>query len=200
MPKKKSLTLKDKIIDEAFRVIEERGVDQLSFREIARRLGVSHQAPYKHFASRDHILAAVVARCFESFASHLEERSSSEDPFEDLGQMGLAYLDFAKSHALQYRLMFNTRLPDGAEHPEMLAQAQHAFSLLREKLQTMDLRDPHHEIQDPTKHDALFIWSALHGMASLLQSDATATVGLDEDEKAIAVERLMRRMGLALEH
>ncbi len=199
MPSKATDDLKDGIVDEAFRVIEDKGVDQLSFREIARRLGVSHQAPYKHFPSRDHILAAVIARSFESFAEHLQARLGSDEPFEDLGHMGLAYLEFAKAHPLRYRLMFNTRLPDGNEHPEMLAQAQHAFSLLRERLESMDLRDPQHDIADPLKHDALFIWSALHGLASLMQSDATATIGLDEEEKEIAVERLMRRLGLALD-
>ena len=198
MPKKRTEDLKDRIVDEAFRVIEEKGVDQLSLRDIARRLGVSHQAPYKHFPSRDHILAAVIARCYESFAAHLQARPASNDPFEDLEHMGLAYLEFARAHPLKYRLMFNTRLPDGTEHPDMLAQAQHAFSLLRERLQTMDLRDPHHDIPDPVKHDALFIWSALHGLASLMQSDATATIGLDDAERALATERLMRRLGLAL--
>ncbi len=199
MPDKTKDDLKDRIVDEAFRVIEDKGVDQLSFREIARRLGVSHQAPYKHFPSRDHILAAVIARCFGSFAAHLQTRPDGDDPFEDLRHMGMAYLDFARAHPLRYRLMFNTRLPDGAAHPEMLAQAQHAFSLLRERLETMDLAELNHDIPDPAKHDAFFIWSALHGLASLMQSDATATIGLDEDARAIAVERLMRRVGLALE-
>ncbi|MDJ0626617.1 MAG: TetR/AcrR family transcriptional regulator [Rhodobacter sp.] len=199
MPSTTTDDLKDRIVDEAFHVIEEKGVDQLSFREIARRLGVSHQAPYKHFPSRDHILAAVIARCFQSFAVHLQARPNSADPFEDLGHMGLAYLEFARAHPLRYRLMFNSRLPDVSEHPEMLAQAQHAFSLLQERLETMDLADPHHDIADPVRHDALFIWSALHGLASLMQSDATATIELDDDEKAIAVERLMRRLGLALD-
>ncbi len=199
MPEKKKDDLKEKIVDEAFRVIEDKGVDQLSFREIARRLGVSHQAPYKHFSSRDHILAAVISRCFQSFAEYLKSRPSSADPFEDLGHMGLAYLEFAKAHPLRYRLMFNTRLPDVSEHPEMLAQAQHAFSLLKHRLETMDLADPHHEIADPVRHDALFIWSALHGLASLMQSDAMATIGLNEEDKTIAVERLMRRLGLSLD-
>jgi len=198
MPETKTEELKSRIVDEAFRVIEEKGVDQISFRDIARRLGVSHQAPYKHFPSRDHILAAVIARCFKSFAAHLQARPNSADPFEDLGQMGMAYLEFAEAYPLRYRLMFNTRLPDGQAHPDMLAQAQHAFTLLRTRLETMVLADPHHDIAEPAKHDALFIWSALHGVASLLQSDAAATIGLDEEEKAIAVERLMRRLGLAL--
>lgn len=199
MPPKKPVNLKDALIEEAFSIIEEKGVEHLSLRDVARRLGVSHQAPYKHFPSRDHILAAVVARCFSDFADYLEARPVSPEPFEDLGRMGLAYLEFARSNPLQYRLMFNTALPDGTEHRHMLDQAQYAFSILRDKLGTMQLRDPHHRISDPAKHDALFIWSALHGLASLMQSDVTSTIGLDESERAVAVERLMRRLSLALE-
>lgn len=199
MARKKPTNLKDALIDEAFSIIEERGVEHLSLREVARRLGVSHQAPYKHFPSRDHILAAVVARCFSDFAAHLEARSVSADPFEDLGQMGLAYLEFARSNPLQYRLMFNTALPVGAEHTQMLDRGQYAFSILRDRLGSMQLRDPHQPVSDPAKHDALFIWSALHGLASLMQSDVICTVGLDDAEQAVAVERLMRRLSMALE-
>lgn len=199
MARKKTINLKDALVDEAFSIIEEKGVEHLSLREVARRLGVSHQAPYKHFPSRDHILAAVVARCYSEFADHLQARPVSAEPFEDLGQMGLAYLEYARSNPLQYRLMFNTALPDGAEHTNMLDQAQFAFSILKDRLGTMQLRDPHHPISDPAKHDALFIWSALHGLASLMQSDVTGTVGLDEAEQAVAVERMMRRLSMALE-
>ena len=198
MPRKKPDDLKAAVVDEAFAVIADEGLDNLSLREIARRLGVSHQAPYKHFPSRDHILAAVVARCFARFAEALEDRPATEDPFADLGNMGLTYLDFAEREPLAYRLMFNTPLPDGAAHPDMLARARHAFELLHARLETLPLRDPEHAIADPNKHDALFIWSALHGLASLMQSDATKTVGLSDAEKTVAVERLMRRLGMAL--
>lgn len=198
MPRKKPDNLKDALVGEAFAIIEEKGVEHLSLRDVARRLGVSHQAPYKHFPSRDHILAAVVAKCFESFSEHLSSRPGSADPFEDLGQMGLAYLEFARTHPLKYRLMFNSPLPDCEKHKEMLDQAQNAFLLLSNRLSTMALRDPHHPICDPVKHDALFIWSALHGLASLMQSDVTGTIGLKEADKAVAVERMMRRLNLAL--
>lgn len=186
------------MIDEAFAIIEEKGVEQLSLRDVARRLGVSHQAPYKHFPSRDHILAALVARAFESFAAHLEARPVSDTAFDDLGQMGLAYLSFARAHPLKYRLMFNTPLPDGKDHPEMLARAQHAFALLRDRLNTMPLHDLAPPIDDPAKHDAFFIWSALHGLASLMQSDVIETLHLSAEEKTIVTEWMMRRMSLAL--
>lgn len=199
MPSKKPDDLKTAVVDEAFAVIADEGLEKLSLREIARRLGVSHQAPYKHFPSRDHILAAVVARCFARFAEALEDRPETRDPFADLGNMGLTYLDFAEREPLAYRLMFNSPLPDGAAHPDMLARAQYAFDLLHARLETLPLRDPEHPIADPIKHDAMFIWSALHGLASLMQSDATKTVGMTDAEKSIAVQRLMRRLSLALE-
>jgi AcrR family transcriptional regulator len=191
-------SLKDALIDEAFAVIEESGVEGLSLREVARRLGVSHQAPYKHFPSRDHILAAVVARCFEDFAAHLEARSVRSDPFEDLGEMGLAYLHYAQDNPLKYRLMFNSPLPNGVEHKEMLGQAQYGFSLLHDRLRSMTLRDPGGQIEAPEKHDALFILSTLHGFASLMQSDVLDTIGLAEAERKVALDRMMRRLSLAL--
>lgn len=199
MPKEKAESLKTAVVDAAFAVIAEEGLENLSLREIARRLNVSHQAPYRHFPSRDHILAAVVARCFTRFAEALENRPATDDKFVDLRNMGLAYLSFAEREPLAYRLMFNTPLPEGSAHPDMLSRAQYAFNLLRSRLETLHLRDPEHQIDDPLKHDAMFIWAALHGLASLMHSDATATVGLSPAEKAIAVERLMKRLGMSLE-
>lgn len=199
MADRDSRNLKDACVDEALGIIAERGLDGLSLREVARRLGVSHQAPYKHFPNRDHILAAVVARCFAEFSTALEARPPAEDPFEDLANMGLAYLAFARQHPLKYRLMFNTALPEPARHPEMLAEARAAFELLVRRLETVPLRDAGHPIADPVRHDAVFIWSALHGIASLMPSDAMATLGLSDAEKETAVTRLMRRLALALE-
>ena len=199
MAHKKPENLREALVDEAFAAIEDKGVENLSLRDIARRLGVSHQAPYKHFPSRDHILAAVVERCFAEFAAHLENRPRRSDPFEDLGEMGLAYLDYAQTRPLQYRLMFNSALPNHADHKTMLDQAQKAFSVLKDRLSDLQLRDPRHPIDDPVKHDALFIWSALHGLASLLQSDATCTIGIDETDRKVAIERLMRRLSLSLD-
>ncbi|WP_299744273.1 TetR/AcrR family transcriptional regulator [uncultured Tateyamaria sp.] len=190
--------LKERVVSEAFKVIAEAGVEALSLRAIAKRLGVSHQAPYKHFPSRDHILAEVVARSFETFSTHLEARPRSENGFEDLGFMGRAYLDFAMTHPLQYRLMFNTALPDIDDHPNMLAMSQRAFFILHERLQTIALSDPGGSIDQPAKHDAMFIWATLHGCCSILNSDVAKTLALTDQEKANTMDRMMRRLSMAL--
>lgn len=196
--------IKDACVDEAFRIIEAGGLEKLSLREVARRLGVSHQAPYKHFPSRDHILAAVVARCYGEFAAGLEARPRSDDAWADLAAMGEVYLAYARAHPLKYRLMFNTALPDPDVHKEMTAQAAHAFSILRDRLETMSLRPTGLERAAgggrgaSSAHDALFIWACLHGLASLMQSDAARALSLDDETRAAAMGQAMARLSLAL--
>ncbi len=180
---------------EALTVVERDGVEKLSLREVARRLGVSHQAPYKHFPSRDHILAEIVSRAYRRFAEHLEARPRSDDPHEDLHTMGVAYLEYALAHPLQYRLMFGTDLPDPAEHPRMMSDAKYAFSLLQDGIDAV-----HDATRGPgphasTTHDAMFIWSTLHGLAGTLQSQAIETIALTAEEREAAIPEVMERMG-----
>lgn len=163
--------LREACVQEALNIIEQAGLETLSLREVARRLGVSHQAPYKHFPSREHILAEVVRRAFDAFASYLDARPQHENPQANLAEMGQAYLEYARLHPLQYRLMFSTPLPDPHTHPEMMRSARHAFHLLAERVHAL------HPQSSQTPFDALFVWSTVHGLASILHSHAFETLG-----------------------
>ena len=136
MPPKKNKTfdLKEACVQAAREVIAEQGVEGLSMRDVARKLGISHQAPYRHFESRDHLLAEIMRRCFVDFADHLDHRAGSENTEEDLCSMGHAYLDYAQKKPLEYRLMFGTPWPEPAQHPELIENAVHAFDILRNNL------------------------------------------------------------------
>jgi AcrR family transcriptional regulator len=166
MPRKpKYDNLREACIEEAMRIIETDGIEKLSMREVARRLGVSHQAPYKHFESRDHIHAEILRRSFDDFARHLDARPKSDNPYADMAVMGQAYIQYAAENPLQYRLMFGTPMPDPAQHPDMMARAQHAFGLLRTGIARMG-----HPASD-TEMDALFVWATVHGLAGILQME-----------------------------
>ncbi len=193
-----TLDLKEACIAEATSIIEEQGVENLSLREVARRLGVSHQAPYKHFPSRDHILAEVLSRAYVDFAEYLEARPRSADPDLDLGAMGVAYLQYAKEHPLQYRLMFGTPLPAPAEHPDMLADARHAFSLLREGIRRLHRSLGIAGAAERNEHDALFVLSVLHGLTSLMQSDVAETFELADTAVDTAADEILKRVGVVL--
>lgn len=186
--------LREACVREALHIIGESGVESLSLREVARRLGVSHQAPYKHFPSRDHILAEVVRRAFANFAEFLEARPRGEDAAEDLGNMGRAYLQYAASHPLHYTLMFETRKPDPREHPAMMEQAKYAFELLTTGLRALPFRDP----AASPELDALFIWSCLHGLASILKGQELRTIGMQPDLVEQAAPFILGRIGAAL--
>lgn len=198
MERRSASTLKDDCVREALAIIEEEGVERLSLRDVARRLGVSHQAPYKHFPSRDHILAEIVRRAFEAFARHLDERPRSPDPYEDLGSMGRAYLDYARERPLSYRLMFGTPLPDPAEHPAMMESARHAFSLLRDCLLRIREVEGRPATAEAAELDALFVWSTMHGLSGILQSHTLPTLGLSSAVLGAATEHTLRRIGGAL--
>jgi AcrR family transcriptional regulator len=193
--KPKPEDLRKACVDEALAIIGESGLEHLSLREVARRLNVSHQAPYKHFRSRDHILAEVVSRAYSDFADHLDRRPRSTDPREDMANMGRAYLEYAQRYPLHYRLMFETPLPDSHEHPEMMLRAEHAFSLLKGAIARLPNRA---DDDTPLDLDALFVWSVMHGLAGILRGGALQVLGIPESTLESAVAIALWRIGVAL--
>ncbi|MBC8100639.1 MAG: TetR/AcrR family transcriptional regulator [Armatimonadetes bacterium] len=190
--------LREACLQEALAIIETAGVEGLSLREVARRLGISHQAPYKHFASRDHILAEIVRRAFDSFAHYLDTHQQNGDPHAELAAMGRAYFSYAQAHPLQYRLMFGTPLPDPAQHPDMMHSARHTFTLLQACIDRMSQTLGKPTSPENATLDALFVWAALHGLASILQTRALDTLALPDPVLKQAASHILLQIGAAL--
>ncbi len=194
--KKPAMELRDACIVAAHEVIEERGLENLSLREIARKLGVSHQAPYKHYPSREHLLAEVLRRCFERFATFLDARKRFEDPAQDLESLGLQYLRYAKDHPLEYRLMFSTTWPQAAGDAVSSADATRGYDILREVLTRM--HGGAEAKRELVELDALYIWSMVHGLAGVMNSQCMDLLGLKAKVIKRAVEHAMSRASLGL--
>ena len=190
--------LKDACIKVALTIVEERGVEALSLRDVARRLGVSHQAPYTHFPSRDHILAEMVARAFRAFANHLEARLPTASEHEDLAAIGRAYLGYALQNPLNYRLMFATPLPDPAAHPDMMRDARHAFAMLVDGIARIHAAEGRPADTDRAAQDAMFVWSVMHGLAGILNGPTINTLGVPAHVIAETPEAVLFRIGPAL--
>ena len=191
-----ALELKEACIQAAQEVIAEQGVEGLSMRDVARRLGVSHQAPYKHYESKDHLLAEVMRRCFAQFTAFLDARPRFDAPHEDLGSLGSQYLAYAMKHPLEYRLMFGTPWPAPAEYPSLVEDAQHAFNVLRSVLSRLHEKHPNkaHKVDV----DAMFIWSSLHGLASITQANVMKHLSIDDDVREHASQYVMGMVSIAL--
>ena len=189
------MNLRDACVDAAREVIAQEGIEHLSLRDVARRLGVSHQAPYRHFPTREHLLAEVMRRCYAQFAEHLQDRPSPSDPHADLHELGERYLDFALSHPLEYRLMFSTPWPQAAEQAELIADANQAFDTLRSVMARV------HGVKSPTQAvdlDALFVWSTMHGLAGILGANCTTHLTLSATVHKQAVAHVMSLIGRGL--
>lgn len=191
MPKRSEepVELKEACVQAAREFIAGHGIENLSLREVARRLGVSHQAPYRHYPSRDHLLAEVLRRCFQGFAASLDARERCDDPVADLEAMGRQYLSYAAQHPLEYHLMFGTPWPQAAEHPSLLKDARHAFDLLRGVLRRM--HGTHASKRTLIDLDALFIWSSMHGLTGIMQCQLTDQLELSPQVSDLAAQHVM---------
>lgn len=189
------LPLREACVQVAHALIAENGIENLSLRDVARRLGVSHQAPYKHYASRDHLLAEVIRRCFQRFAAALSGRERDRDATRDMRGLGRAYLLYALQNPLEYKLMFGTPWPDTATQPELLRDARASFGVLREALAGL-YRDA--LTRDELDLHAMFVWSSMHGLATILQSNVMQHLDVSETVLASAVEHAMDMVEAAL--
>lgn len=181
--------LREACVDEAFAIVGEKGVAGLSIREVARRLGVSHQAPYKHFPSSEHLLAEIVRRTYEMFTDFLNRRPRNGNPADDMYTLGQAYFEFARQHPVHYRLMFDTPMPNADLHPAMKQAGHDAFAVL---LGAMAGKQAHSRL------DALFVWAAVHGLATIQQTGALKDLGFTAAERQQAADHLLQRIGAAL--
>lgn len=189
--------LKDACVEIAQAVIAEYGVEKLSLRDVARRLNVSHQAPYKHYPSRDHLLAEVIRRCFRRFTLALNRRKRSEEPIEDMWALGASYLSFALQNPLEYRLMFGTPWPQVQVSTELIIDSQHSFNVLRQAMTPLYAGTG--AGVDVIDVDAMFVWSSMHGLATILQCQAMQNLDLKAEVMEKTTENVMQMINLALE-
>lgn len=133
----------------AGRTLEKRGIGALSLRDAARRAGVSHNAPYRHFRDREALLAALAAEGFAMLGERLRGKPAR--------QMGEAYVRFALEQPQRFRLMFGGVLPLN-NYPELrdAARSMHQW-----------LADAFTELPRPDTA-ASAAWSLVHGLAHLL--------------------------------
>ena len=144
--------LRAAVLAAAAKMIEKEGLAGLSLREAARRAGVSHNAPYRHFPDRDSQLAELAAEGFRRLGAELEAHSGRE--------MGEAYVRFALAQPERFRLMFGAQLRH-ERHPALREAAQQTYGALVSAFRKDGA------IADPEKAAAA-AWSLVHGLAHLL--------------------------------
>jgi AcrR family transcriptional regulator len=148
---------------EAERILVERGVAEVGLREVARALGVSHNAPYRHYANREALLADIAAGGFQRLAAMYAEAITPEDPVARVTAIGHMYLRFALAEPAVFRLMMGKDLAK-PQYVELKAAADGVFAIVRAELLAVG-------VPDPAIAETLALWSMVHGIAILLLDD-----------------------------
>jgi AcrR family transcriptional regulator len=157
--------LRRTVLDASLELIEDEGLSALSMREVARRAGVSHQAPYHHFQDREGILAAIATEGFERLHAAMKRATAkATDPVDRLNAIGAAYLTFAVRYSSHFKIMFRSELVAMDRYPELSSIAEAAFEFVASVIGEAAIR---RGAKDPLPY-VIAAWSLAHGAATLL--------------------------------
>ena len=167
--------LKEELISSACIICEANGHDHMSLRSIAKEANVSQTAPYRHFETKESLLAEVSKRGFEELTDRMKlaiSKGNIKSANDKFLEMGLAYLEFGLEKRKTYDLM-HSPIIDKVQFPELLNAAQGAFDELVQILK---------ELYPGISEDALGkkcikFWAMMHGLVGLLDMKIDPDVG-----------------------
>ncbi|MEO1678691.1 MAG: TetR/AcrR family transcriptional regulator [Pseudomonadota bacterium] len=158
--------LKPALIEAGLAELEEKGLEALSLRSIAARVGVSHTAPKNHFDGLKGLLTAVATRGFEMHAAEMRRGVEDQPPGQArLQAAGNGYVRFALNHPQLFKLMFSKSLRD-RDNPDLRRAAWGSYDVLRNVAHGLEW-DKADSPGGPWRTEWM-LWSMVHGYAMLL--------------------------------
>ena len=174
--------LRDDILKAAYNFVKENGYAAMSLRGIAEECNVSATAIYRHYETKEHLLADVVAEGFVEFNTSVEGKEE-----DDIFQRCENYLAFAFDNYNIYDLLFSQSVVEFLNFPKILEVADKAFESLLKSVKEHDK-----SLNDlSASNKAIHIWSFLHGMSSISKKMDVA-FNLPDSEMPIPVRSVKR--------
>ena len=160
--------LKNALIKAGMEIISKEGLAGLSLRKVASKAGVSHAAPYAHFADKQALIAAISTEGYHRLYDQLTAAVviNEGDPQRILVEAGWSYVQFALNDPQRFKVMFSGILEQEKDYPEFREMALKSFELLVTLVkgcQAAGLLAP-----DPADMVAVRLWSVVHGFILLL--------------------------------
>ena len=176
--------LHDALIRVALDALEDQGPATLSLRGLARTVGVSATAVYRHFGSKDELLAAIATEGFAGLSAEMNallRREPDADALRRLEILGEGYVRYAVAHPAHYRLMFGKRMLERDAYPALNKAAAHSYGMLEAAV--ADAVESGALPTMPVPMLSTLAWSLVHGLSSLnndgLLNDKTLPAGAE---------------------
>jgi AcrR family transcriptional regulator len=147
--------LRNGLLEAARAILEEESLAALTLRAVARRAGVSHAAPYRHFPNHEALLVELATEGFEELRESLAGAANMPGSDSDrIAHIGAAYMRFVAARPALARLMFGGQLPNRDQFPTLGLKADAIGTQIGDAL------------SDPAL--GLAVWSSVHGLAMLV--------------------------------
>lgn len=161
--------LRRELLRAAEQELQAKGLKAFSLRSVARRAGVSHNAPAHHFADVQGLLTGLAAVGFERLVMVQSEQMAmapDSDP-EQFMALGLGYIKFATQYPALFKLMYSSTIPDRKD-PVLAAAMRETLDGLRRI--SPATQSPKGDIAPEDFKSILAAWSMVHGFAELINS------------------------------
>ncbi|MDM7989919.1 TetR/AcrR family transcriptional regulator [Arthrobacter sp. zg-Y877] len=181
--------LRAALLEAAERSLRERGTEQLSLRDLAREVGVSHAAPRRHFPERQDLLDALAESGFRRLGERIRHAVANGDAdfASRLGHATAAFADFATENPALLQLMNATKhQPNKAE---VRLSAERAFEPLVDLIR--EGQDSHILQAGPYEKIGIILYATINGLATLINSGLVDAEQLDELTEA-AVQQFLK--------
>ncbi|WP_439817237.1 TetR/AcrR family transcriptional regulator [Zavarzinia sp. CC-PAN008] len=183
------------LVAAALEVIADRGLEDFTLRDIARRVGVAPSAPYRHFPDKDALLAAVAAECAERLGAAMDKAATQagSDMMARFRAAGIAYVRFAVENPAYFRVM---TLPTIARRDAMSTGVGEWMATQMAELQAAQgagALAPY-----PAEVILLATRAMTYGLARLIVDDQDGLGGMDADRAAAVAEQVTEVLGLGL--
>lgn len=160
--------LRNALVRAALDIVSTGSVEQITLREVSRRVGVNHRAVYRHFEDLTALLAVVAEEGYRMLLAALEDALTPlkrAGPDRRLEAIGVAYVAFAIDHPAHYRIMFGRRLNEDGRFNELEALAEQAYAVLAGEVRSGQASG--RLVDLPLRETVFSLWSLTHGFASL---------------------------------
>ena len=159
--------LRQAILDLAETRLSDIRADDLSLRALAREIGVSQTAPYRHFGDKNALLAALATRGYIAMTTRMirAQQGAGADPREKLRAVGKAYIDYALEHPELFKVMLGPSLQPQDRYPELSDASRQSFILVHEIVREGVEQSLFRE--DNLEYLTNAAWAGVHGIATL---------------------------------
>ena len=181
--------LRGTLVRKALELLRAEGPEALTLRGVARAAGVSQAAPYRHFADRRALVAAVAEEGFRRMHAEMLAAVRANPGPQGFRQIAYAYVRFARESPAEYRIMFGPEVARQDDLPALQATSHAVLDFVRQGIEGLQ-RAGVVEAGDPWRM-AVALWAMLHGLVMLFLDGQTSGVEASPDELVEAATHMV---------